>query len=124
MKEYLVGMVCTECDRGEFEYNSITDKYECTCCGAEFDEEELTTNQAYLDRDGEYPIFCPKCKTPLFYNEYMNKFVCWDCYKTYPGDMFGGEIRKLIAYKPAICKNYCGAECYPKCITSCPYDQN
>lgn len=122
MKEYLVGMICTECDRGEFEYNSITDKYECTYCGAEFDEEELTTNQAYLDRDEEYPIFCPKCKTPLFYNEYMNKFVCWDCYKTYPGDMFGGEIRKLIAYKPAICKNHCGAECYPKCITSCRFD--
>lgn len=51
MKEYLVGMVCTECDQGEIEYNSIIKKYECTCCDAKFDEEELTTSQAYLDRD-------------------------------------------------------------------------
>lgn len=29
MKEYLVGMVCTECDQGEIEYNSIIKKYEC-----------------------------------------------------------------------------------------------
>ncbi|OKZ93597.1 MAG: hypothetical protein BHW15_03650 [Coprococcus sp. CAG:131_42_139] len=122
MKEYLVGMVCTECDQGEIEYNSIIKKYECTCCDAKFDEEELTTSQAYLDRDEKYPIFCPKCGAPLFYNEYMDKFVCWDCYEIYPGDMFGGEIRKLMAYKPAICKNHCGAECYPECITSCRFD--
>ena len=85
-------------------------------------EARKRANQAYLDRDEEYPIFCPKCGAPLFYNEYMNKFVCWDCYETYPGDMFGGDIRKLIAYKPAICKNHCGAERYPECITSCRFD--